>query len=232
MADIDTTGSVFALFDLDGTLCNARYLASDLIGYQFKKPARIPNAIIYAIKQAVRLLLWKTGFWTYARTVQGSASEIARLLKGLNKNEVSILFSKSAKKTVNSAREDIINLLIWHKEEGHTIIVMSGGFQPFLEEVAKLLGVNHIIGTAIEEVDGYYTGRLIGPLCHGEDRVHLVRSFIEESGFDVNLSSSYAYGDRAQDIPILEMVGHPVAVYPDKALLTYATERGWTVIGA
>jgi len=48
----------------------------------------------------------------------------------------------------------------------------------------------------------------------------------------VNLSSSYAYGDRVQDIPVLEMVGHPVAVYPDKELLTYANERGWTVIGA
>ena len=66
----------------------------------------------------------------------------------------------------------------------------------------------------------------------GSARDVIVRHFIESSGFDVNLSSSYAYGDRVQDIPMLEMVGHPVAVYPDKELLTYANERGWAVIGA
>jgi phosphoserine phosphatase len=59
-----------------------------------------------------------------------------------------------------------------------------------------------------------------------------VRRFIEASKFDMNLSSSYAYGDRVQDIPLMEMVGHPVAAYPDKELLSYANERGWTVIGA
>ena len=52
-----------------------------------------------------------------------------------------------------------------------------------------------------------------------------------EIGLNVNLSSSYTYGDRVQDIPMLEMVGYPVAVYPDKELLNYASERSWKVIG-
>ena len=56
--------------------------------------------------------------------------------------------------------------------------------------------------------------------------------FIETSEFDLNLFSSYAYGDRVQDMPTLKMVDHPVAVYPDKELLTHTNERGWTVIGA
>jgi len=60
----------------------------------------------------------------------------------------------------------------------------------------------------------------------------VMRRFIEASEFDVKLFFSYAYGDRVQDIPMLEMVDHPVAVYPDKELLTCANERGWTAIGA
>ena len=49
--------------------------------------------------------------------------------------------------------------------------------------------------------------------------------FIEESGYDVNLSESYNYGDRTQDIPILEMVGYHTVVYPDKELIAYAKEK-------
>lgn len=225
-------GLVVALFDLDGTLCNARHLAASIVGYQFKHPTRIPRVVIYLITQAARLLFLKTGFLTYARVVQASSRPFARLLKGLSTSEAFDLFSKAARTVVDTAREDMLNLLKWHQEQGHTVIVVSGGFQPFLWQVARLLGTNHSVGTALGEVDDCYTGRLAGPFCHGDDRVHLVRRFIESSGFDVDLSSSYAYGDRVQDIPMLEMVGHPVAAYPDEEFLNYANERGWTVIGA
>ena len=224
-------GLVVALFDLDGTLCNARHLAASIVGYQFRNPTRIPSAVIYLMTQIARFLLIKAGLLTYARVAQAGTPGLARLLEGFGKNEILSLFSRAAQMTVSTARQETLNLLRWHQEEGHTVILVSGGFQPFLSEVGSLLGTNHTVGTALEEVGNFYTGRLAGPFCHGDDRVRLVRRFIESSGFDVNLSSSYAYGDRVQDIPMLEMVGHPVAVYPDKELLTYANERGWTVIG-
>ena len=232
MVDMENPGVVVALFDLDGTLCNARHLAASIVGYQFRNPARIPGAVIYIVTQMTKLLFWRAGLLTYARFAQAGCPELARLLKDLDKSEVFSLFSKTAQKVVDTAREEMLTVLRWHQEEGHTAILVSGGFQPFLTEVAKLLGINYTVGTALEEVEDYYTGCLAGPFCHGDDRVHLVRRFIESSGFDVDLSSSYAYGDRVQDIPMLEMVGHPVAVYPDKELLAYANERGWTVIGA
>jgi HAD superfamily hydrolase (TIGR01490 family) len=153
------------------------------------------------------------------------------MLKGLSKSEALSLFTEAAQTTVDTAREETLGILRWHQEEGHTVILMSGGFQPFLQVVGNLLGINYTVGTELEEVDDYYTGRLAGSFCHGDDRVRLVRHFIESSGFNVNLSSSYAYGDRVHDIPTMEMVGHPVAVYPDKELFTYAKEKGWTVIG-
>lgn len=225
-------GLVVALFDLDGTLCNARHLAASIVGYQFKNPARIPSAVIYLMTQIARFIFIKAGLLTYALVARAGIPGFARLLKGFGKNEILSLFSRAARKTVDTAREETINLLRWHQKEGHIVILVSGAFQPFLREVANLLGINHTVGTALEEVGDCYTGRLAGPFCYGDERVRLVRRFIEASGFDVNLSSSYAYGDRVQDIPMLEMVGHPVAVYPDKELLTYANERGWTVIGA
>ncbi len=172
----------------------------------------------------------KAGLLTYTRVAQAGSPEFARLLKGLSKSEVFSLFSKAARKTVGSARKETLDLLRWHQEEGHTVILISSGFHPFLRGVGSLLGINHTIGTALEVIGDCYTGRLAGPLCQGDNRVRLLCHFIEESGFDVNLSSSYAYGDRVQDIPVLEMVGHPVAVYPDKGLLTHAKENSWTVM--
>jgi len=223
---------VVALFDLDGTLCNARYhLASSIAGFQFKNPTRIPSAIVFLINQFARLLFWKAGLITYTHVVQAGIPELAHLLEDLSKSEASNLFSKAARATVNTARQETLNILRWHQEEGHTVILISSGFQPFLREVGSLLGINHTIGTALEKMGNIYTGRLAGPLCHGDDRVRLLRRFIEASGSDVNLPSSFAYGDRALDIPTLEIVGHPVAVYPDKELLNYANERGWTVTG-
>jgi len=185
-------GLVVALFDLDGTLCNARHLAASVVSYQFRKPARIPRTVIYIMTQVTRLILVKAGFLTYARTVQASAPEFARLLKGIHNSEAFSLFSKSAQKVVDTARRDMLAVLKWHQEMGHTVILVSGGFQPYLQEVAKLLGINHSVGTALEEVGDYYIGRLAGPFCHEDDRVHLVQNFIEASGFHADLSLSYA----------------------------------------
>jgi HAD superfamily hydrolase (TIGR01490 family) len=229
--DMGNNNLVVVLCDVDGTLCNARYLAASLVSYQFKKPTRIPRAVIYLITQTARLLFYKAGLLTYASIVKASAPDFARLLKGLSKSEAFSLFSKAALKAVNTAREDMLVLLKWHQEKGNTIVLVSGGFQPFVQEVARLLEIRHTVGTALEEVSSHYTGCLVGPFCHGDDRVNLVHSFIKASRFNVNLPLSFAYGDRAQDIPMLEMVGHPVAVYPDKELLKYAKERGWAVIG-
>ena len=231
MSHVENPGLVVALFDLDGTLCDARHLASSIVGFHFKNIARIPGAIVFLMKQVTRLLFLKTGLTTYTRVAQAGVPELAYLLKGLSKSEASVLFSEAARVTVDGVRQETFSRLRWHQEEGHTVILMSSGFHPFLRDVGSLLGISHTIGTALEVIGDCYTGRLAGPFCHGADRTHLLRCFIEESRFDVNLSSSYAYGDRVQDIPVLEMVGHPVAAYPDKELLTYANERDWTVIG-
>lgn len=221
-----------ALFDLDGTLCNARYLASRLIRHQFKYPTRIPRVVIYLIIQMASLVLWKIRLISYTRIVKTSNKPFTRLLKGLKTSEAQSLFSEAAQKTADTARNDILSILRWHQKEGHIVILVSGAFQPFLRDVCNLLGINHTVGTVLEEVNDRYTGKPASLFCHGDDRVLLINSFIKENGFDVDLPASYAYGDRVQDIPVLEMVGHPVAAYPDDGLLNYANERGWTVIGA
>jgi len=77
-------------------------------------------------------------------------------------------------------------------------------------------------------VDGVYTGRLLSEFCYGPGKVGRVRRLAEEKGYDLRLC--YAYSDSRSDLPLLEMVGHPVAVNPDATLRRIARERNWPVV--
>ena len=76
--------------------------------------------------------------------------------------------------------------------------------------------------------DGVYTGRLDGPFAYGEGKAEALRRFAAERGID--LEQSWAYTDAASDLPMLEAVGHPVAVNPDAGLAEIARREGWEVL--
>ncbi|MBC8249703.1 MAG: haloacid dehalogenase-like hydrolase, partial [Anaerolineales bacterium] len=67
--------------------------------------------------------------------------------------------------------------------------------------------------------------------CFGHDKVTLLTELLARSGLEVDLSQSFAYGDSIFDVPVLELVGNPVAVYPDSQLWDYASEKGWQILG-
>jgi phosphoserine phosphatase len=84
------------------------------------------------------------------------------------------------------------------------------------------------IGTRSEIVDGVYTGELDGPFVYGEGKAKALRQFATVEG--ISLESSWAYSDSVSDLPMLEAVGHPVAVNPDAELLEIARREGWEVL--
>ena len=82
-----------------------------------------------------------------------------------------------------------------------------------------------MLACSLVESDGVFTGELGGPPIGEEEKVRQVRRYAEENGID--LSQSYAYGDSIADLPMLEAVGMPHAVNPDRALKAVARARGW-----
>jgi phosphoserine phosphatase len=110
------------------------------------------------------------------------------------------------------------------------VVLVSSMFQPFLEAIGLRLGVDLSIGTELEKRGSYYSGQVVSPICFNEQRTVLLRKHIGETGLQVELSRSYAYGDTIWDKPVLQMVGNPVAVYPDAELRAYAQEQGWRII--
>lgn len=93
--------------------------------------------------------------------------------------------------------------------------------------LARRLGLTGALGTVAETSDGVYTGRLVGGLLHGEAKAAAVRALAEREGLDLTRSS--AYSDSSNDLPMLELVGHPNVVNPDGALLRQARTRNWPV---
>ena len=115
-----------------------------------------------------------------------------------------------------------------HLRAGHDRIVVSATSQEIVAMLADTLGLEHAAGTRSEIVEGRYTGRLDGPFCYGEGKAHAIREMARVQGYD--LPGCYAYSDSVSDLPLLEAVGHPVAVNPEKHLRTGAEERGWPVV--
>jgi HAD superfamily hydrolase (TIGR01490 family) len=93
--------------------------------------------------------------------------------------------------------------------------------------LARRLGLTGALGTVAETADGVYTGRLVGGLLHGPAKAAAIVNLAAREGLDLTRCS--AYSDSANDLPMLELVGHPNVVNPDAELLRTARSRGWPV---
>lgn len=116
-----------------------------------------------------------------------------------------------------------------HREQGHSLVLISGSIRYMLEPVAQDLGFEHLLCTDLEEgPDGLLTGKPNGPLCLDTTKRHLATELAQRTGID--LDCSYAYGNHQADLPLLERVGFPHAVEPSKPLLKVALARNWPIL--
>ena len=123
---------------------------------------------------------------------------------------------------------EMIERINHHKSQGHEIWLLTASPQGLASVMARDLTLTGAIGTTLEEKDGAFTGEIDGELLHGPLKAKAAVQHALESG--VNLAHCYAYSDSAADIPMLESVGHPVAVNPDHTLLAHATELSWPIL--
>ena len=112
-----------------------------------------------------------------------------------------------------------------HRAQGHRIVLVSGGIEPVLKPLAEMLAPDALVAAQPEIEDSRLTGRLVdGPLS-GEKKARAAQEVAATLGVDMR--RSYAYADSYADREILECVGHPVAVNPDRRLRKMARRRGW-----
>jgi phosphoserine phosphatase len=119
-------------------------------------------------------------------------------------------------------REDVVERLIKHSEQGAKVYIASSVVEPFIEPFARRIGAE-TIGTPVEIVNGRV--RMVGELMANEKKIEQVLSRLGVDRVDM------AYGDTILDVPLLEHADHPVAVYPEAKLKIYALNKGWEIIG-
>ena len=133
------------------------------------------------------------------------------------------------------AREELVprlypqamELLQRHKRAGRQVYIASSSPEDYLRLLADELAIDGVIGTRAQIVDGRYTGELEGPLVHGPEKAVRVEVSAEPG---IDLARSFAYSDSINDLPLLELVGNPVAMNPDHRLRSIARKRGWEVL--
>jgi HAD superfamily hydrolase (TIGR01490 family) len=116
-----------------------------------------------------------------------------------------------------------------HQDAGRRAYITTAASQELAEILARVMSFDGAIGSELSEVvDGVYTGRVTGLFAYHIGKADAIRELATSEGID--LDQSYAYTDSVSDLPMLEAVGHPVAVNPDRALAAIARERGWELM--
>jgi HAD superfamily hydrolase (TIGR01490 family) len=123
--------------------------------------------------------------------------------------------------------DEAVTLIEEHRETGRDIVIVSSSGAEVVEPIGQMLGADHIVATRMVIEDGKYTGQ-ISYYAYGPTKADAIREMAEASGYD--LENSYAYSDSQTDLPMLEVVGNPVAVNPDKELARIARERDWPIM--
>ncbi len=123
--------------------------------------------------------------------------------------------------------DEAVTLIAEHHAAGRDVIIVSTSGSEVVEPIGAMLGADHVVATRLEIVDGKYTGE-IDYYAYAEAKAEAVRALAEERGYD--LARCYAYSDSVTDVPMLQAVGNPVAVNPDKELRRVATAEGWPIL--
>lgn len=114
------------------------------------------------------------------------------------------------------------------KKIGHQQIVLTGALDFTIEKLMDYLGIDEYNANRLEFVNGYATGRTLPPVMASATKAKWIREYAEKN--DINLSESYAYSDSISDLPMLSIVGHPVAVNPDFRLKQTALQHDWAIL--
>ena len=116
-----------------------------------------------------------------------------------------------------------------HQDAGRQVYIVTAASQGLADILAQVLAFDGAIGSELSEVvDGVYTGRPSGLFAYRTGKARAIAELAQREGLD--LAASYAYSDSESDLPMLQCVGHPVAVNPDSTLLRIARAQGWEVL--
>lgn len=213
------------MFDLDNTLVRGSTLFH--FGVHLARRRMIP------LRHVVRFAAAETSYvWRRSEPVgvAGDAAERALgLVAGARQDRLLDLVEEFVSERLPRILVAEVCLQVMDfRRAGFATFVATASPQELASAVASHLGMSGAVGTVAETIDGSYTGRLVGPVAHGSAKAARVRQVFDEHGLDA--SRAWAFSDSVNDLPLLSMVGTPVATRPDRDLRSVAEVNGWRVL--
>jgi HAD superfamily hydrolase (TIGR01490 family) len=212
-----------AFFDLDKTIISrSSTLAFAAVFYRYGLINRAQAA-----RGAFAQLVYRVGGADHEQ-MERIKEQVARLCSGWSVERVTEIVSAHLAEVIGPLiYTEARRLLDAHREAGMDVVIVSTSGQEMVGPIGAMLGASEIIATRMRHADGRYTGEMEF-YAYGEAKAAQLRELAEERGY--SLPHCYAYSDSVTDLPMLELVGHPRVVNPDRALRRIAAVRGWPVL--
>ena len=218
-----------AFFDVDGTLTENR-VWQGLMDYFTAHKLRRGTHFAFFIYHYFLYFLYKLKIIDQVAFRSPWARHLSWYFRGFDSTQAKQMWDWVVEERISQQwRWDVRQILQAHKQAGDAVFLVSGGPEGLLERIAQEVGADYVVGTQHEVMAGRYTGRAASEACQGDHKETFTLNKIKELGLEIDLQASSAYADSAGDIAILEMVGNPVAVYPDEELAPIAAARGYQV---
>ncbi len=213
-----------AFFDLDKTvIAKASLLA---YGRTLRREGYISHRL--AVRAALGQVMFRA-FGADDRRMTKVRESTLRVARGWDQARLRALVEDTLHEVIEPiVYDEALDLIRTHRRAGRRVFLVSSSPAEIVDPLATYLGVDGAISTRAEiDHEGRYTGE-VEFYAYGPSKAAAVRALAATQNID--LEQSFAYSDSATDLPLLECVGHPVAVNPDRELRRAAAERGWEVL--
>jgi HAD superfamily hydrolase (TIGR01490 family) len=221
---VDVSDQVGAFFDIDNTIVRGASLFHLARGMSERGMLTRGDLAKAGAKQARFLLRGSESTGDMAEAMQSALAFVA----GRDVAEVTAVGAEIFDdRMIDKLWPGTLELARAHVAKGQQVWLVSATPTELAHLMALRLGLTGGLGTAAEVVDGRYTGRLSGAPLHGLTKAMAISELAAEHSID--LANSYAYSDSINDVPLLELVGNPVAINPDGPLRAHARVRNWPI---
>ncbi|AEX68988.1 phosphoserine phosphatase [Corynebacterium diphtheriae] len=213
---------IAAFFDLDKTIIATSSALA--YGREFMHSGLITPAEALQMSMAKATYMF-SGY--SSEQMDHTKNQLAHLITGWSEEQVREIANDTLQSVVAPAiYAEARDLIHMHQETGHDVVIISASARILVEAIAAELGIDQVVATELTVVDGKFTGE-VPFYCKGAAKAQAILELTDKRGYQ--LDRSFAYSDSITDLPMLEAVGNPRAVNPDRALKKVALDRDWEI---
>ena len=210
------------IFDLDGVIIKGQSQQL-FLDYIFSKKL---VGLFFYLKICFWFILYKLGMVKRPQKVMNFAFSFLDGKKVDDTDKITAdFFNEKLKKFIFP---EIVDIIREHRANGRKLLIVSNSADIIVKKVAAFLGIENYVCTQLEAINGKFTGKILGDIVYGKNKVKFAKEFIKKNNLSFN--NSYSYADHISDLNLLLEISKPYAVNPDRGLLKEAKKRNWPIL--